>query len=149
MSSRVLREIVLENFEKLNEPETSTSDIPESVRVLWNKKINISLDNPITKYNSLTFSYFSYTFLNSISIEIYKLSFANLTGLCLILSCTFVLCVLCSMQQRTIINNFFKIFFHLLTHYELTEKIDRILGCHNTQTQIHNDVLRKDLLLRN
>jgi hypothetical protein len=64
-------------FEKLNEPETSTSDTPESVGVLRNIKINISPDNPITKYNSLTFSYFSYTFLNSISIKIYKLSFAN------------------------------------------------------------------------
>jgi hypothetical protein len=71
MSPRVLREVILENFEKINEPETSTSDKFESVRVLRNRKINIFPDNPITK--SLTFSYFSYTFLNSISI---KLSFA-------------------------------------------------------------------------
>ena len=67
----------LENFEKLNEPEASTSDKPESVRVLRNRKVIISPDTLITKYNSLTFSYFTYTFLNSISIEIYKLSFAN------------------------------------------------------------------------
>ena len=31
MSPKVLREVILENFEKLNEPETSTSDKPESV----------------------------------------------------------------------------------------------------------------------
>jgi len=49
MSPRVLREVILENFEKLNEPETSTSDKPESIGVLRNRKINISPDNPITK----------------------------------------------------------------------------------------------------
>ena len=77
MSPKVLREVILENFEKLNEPEASTSDKPESVRVLRNRKVIISPDTLITKYNSLTFSYFTYTFLNSISIEIYKLSFVN------------------------------------------------------------------------
>ena len=66
-----------ERLEKLNEPEASTSDKPESVRVLRNRKVIISPDTLITKYNSLTFSYFTYTFLNSISIEIYKLSFVN------------------------------------------------------------------------
>ena len=70
MSPKVLREVILENFKKLNEHETSTSDKPESVIVLRNRKVVISPDTPITKYNSLTFSYFSYTFLNSISIEI-------------------------------------------------------------------------------
>ncbi len=53
MSSTVLRQIILENFEKLNEPKTSTSDVPESVTVLRNKKINISPDNPITKYKTI------------------------------------------------------------------------------------------------
>ena len=77
MNPKVLREVILENFEKLNEPETSTSDKPESVRVLRNRKDVVSPDTPTTKYNSLTFSYFSYTFLNSISIDIYKLSFVN------------------------------------------------------------------------
>jgi len=77
MSPKVLREVILENFEKLNEPEASTSDKPESVRVLRNRKVIISPDTLITKYNSLTFSYFTYTFLNSISIEIYKLSFVK------------------------------------------------------------------------
>jgi hypothetical protein len=77
MSPKVLREVILENFEKLNEPEASTSDEPESVRVLRNRKVIISPDTLITKYKSLTFSYFTYTFLNSISIEIYKLSFVN------------------------------------------------------------------------
>ena len=77
MSPKVLREVISENFEKLNKPETSTSDKPESVRVLINRKVVISPDTPTTKYNSLTYSYFSYTFLNSISIEIYKLSFVN------------------------------------------------------------------------
>ena len=77
MSPKVLREVILENFEKLNEPEASNADKPESVRVLRNRKVIISPDTLITKYNSLTFSYFTYTFLNSISIEIYKLSFAN------------------------------------------------------------------------
>ena len=62
---------------KLNEPEASTLDKPESVRVLRNRRVIISPDTLITKYNSLTFSYFTYTFLNSISIEIYKLSFVN------------------------------------------------------------------------
>jgi len=47
----------------LNESEASTSDKPESVRVLRNGKVIISPDTPITKYNSL--------------IEIYKLSFVN------------------------------------------------------------------------
>jgi len=77
MSPKMSREVILENFEELNEPETSTSDKPESVRVLKNRKVVISPDTPITKYNSLTFSYFSNTFLYSISIEIYKLSFVN------------------------------------------------------------------------
>jgi len=67
----------LENFEKLNEAEASTSDKPESYRVLRNRKVIISSDTPITKYNSLTFSYFTYIVLDSISIEIYKLSFVN------------------------------------------------------------------------
>ncbi len=61
MSPKVLREVILENFEKLNEPETSTSDKPESVRVLRNRKNVVSPDTPTTKYNSLTFSYFSYS----------------------------------------------------------------------------------------
>jgi hypothetical protein len=78
MSPKVLREVILENFEKLNEPEASTSDKSESVRLLRNRKVIISPDTLITKYNSLAFSYFTYTFLNSISIEIYKLSFVNL-----------------------------------------------------------------------
>jgi hypothetical protein len=73
MSPKVLREVILENFEKLNEPEASSSDKPESARVLRNRKVIISPDTLITKYNSLTFSYFTYTFLNSISIEIYKI----------------------------------------------------------------------------
>jgi hypothetical protein len=77
MSPKVLRDVILENFEKLNEPEASTSDKPESVRVLRNRKVIISPDTLITKYNLLTFSYFTYTFLNGISIEIYKLSFVN------------------------------------------------------------------------
>ncbi len=34
MSPKVLREVILENFEKLNEPEASTPDKAESVRVL-------------------------------------------------------------------------------------------------------------------
>jgi len=72
MSPKVLREVISENFEKLNEPETSTSDKPESLRVLINRKVVISPDTPTTRYNSLTLSYFSYTFLNSISIEIYN-----------------------------------------------------------------------------
>ena len=70
MSPKMSREVILENFEELNGPETSTSDKPESVRVLKNRKVVISPDTPITKYNSLTFSYFSNTFLYSISIEI-------------------------------------------------------------------------------
>ena len=56
MSPKVSREVILENSEELNEPETSTSDKPESVRVLRNRKVVISPDNPITKFNSLTFS---------------------------------------------------------------------------------------------
>jgi len=68
MRPKVSREVILENFEELNEPETSTSDKPESVRVLRKRKVVISPDNPITKFNSLTFSYFSNTFLYSISI---------------------------------------------------------------------------------
>ncbi len=75
---RLFWEVILENFEKLNEAEASTSDKPESYRVLRNRKVIISSDTPITKYNSLTFSYFTYIILDSISIEIYKLSFVNL-----------------------------------------------------------------------
>ena len=75
MSPKVLREVIVENFEKLIKPETSTSVKPESIRVLRNRKVVIYRDTPTTKYNSLTFSYFSYTFLNSISIKIDKLSF--------------------------------------------------------------------------
>jgi hypothetical protein len=70
MSPKVLREVIVENFEKLNKPETSTSVKPESIRVLRNRKVVIYRDTPTTKYNSLTFSY-------SISIEIDKLSFVN------------------------------------------------------------------------
>jgi hypothetical protein len=77
MSPKVLREVILGNFEKLNEPEATTSDKPESVRILRNRKVISSPHTLITKYNSLTFSYFTYTFLNSISIEIYKLSFVK------------------------------------------------------------------------
>jgi len=44
MSPKVLREVILENFEELNEPEASTSDKPESVRVLRNRKVIISPD---------------------------------------------------------------------------------------------------------
>ncbi len=54
ISPKVLREVIWENFEKLNEPETSTSDKPESVRVPRNRKVVISPDTPITKYNSYT-----------------------------------------------------------------------------------------------
>ena len=42
-----------------------------SVKNLRNRKVIISPDTLITKYKSLTFSYFTYTFFNSISIEIY------------------------------------------------------------------------------
>jgi hypothetical protein len=34
MTPKMLREVISENFEKLNKPETSTSGLPESVRVL-------------------------------------------------------------------------------------------------------------------
>ncbi len=47
------------------------------VRVLRNIKVFIYPQTPTTKYYSLNVSYFSYTFLNSISIEIYKLYFVN------------------------------------------------------------------------
>jgi len=42
MSPKVLRGVILENLEKLNEPEDSTTDKPESVRVLRNRKVIIS-----------------------------------------------------------------------------------------------------------
>ena len=71
---RLFWEVILENFEKLNEAEASTSDKPESYRVLSNRKVTI------TKYNSLTFSYFTYTILDRNSIEIYKLSFVNFSS---------------------------------------------------------------------
>jgi len=48
MSPKVLREDILENFEKQNETESSTSDKPESVRVLINRIVIISPDTPIT-----------------------------------------------------------------------------------------------------
>ena len=82
MSPKVLREVIVENFEKLIKPETSTSVKPESIRVLRNRKVVIYRDTPTTKYNSLTFSYFSYTFLNSISIGSYnyKPSFVNFSS---------------------------------------------------------------------
>ena len=51
MSPKVLREVIVENFKKLNKPETSTSDKPESVRVLRNRKVVIYPDTPTTKYH--------------------------------------------------------------------------------------------------
>ena len=55
-----MRQKISENFEKLNKPEF------------------LELEKILSFFEKLlTFSYFSYNFLNSIPIEIYNLSFVN------------------------------------------------------------------------